>query len=232
MIKQIRARDYENDVDRAIKYEPVKKCPLCDTSFNGDALSHFLVPYRDPFLRTRTAAPCLYSLHFCASCEMCFLGVYTPERDDYDRVFSLVTAIPSASKKREFQNQIVKLSPMFVKVYNEAASAESHRLNEVCGFGYRRALEFLIKDFAAFLYPDESTKIQDMPLSQCINKYIEHQKLKIAATRAVWLGNDHAHYLAKHTDKDLNDLKLLVDLSVHWVTMELETLEAEAIEKK
>lgn len=45
------------------------------------------------------------------------------------------------------------------------------------------------------------------------------------AKRTTWLGNDHAHYVSKHPDQDLNDLKALLSLTIKWIDMELETAE-------
>ena len=45
-------------------------------------------------------------------------------------------------------------------------------------------------------------------------------KVKQVAARAVWLGNDETHYLRKWEGKDLQDLKKLIALTVHWIEME------------
>ncbi|MGF6947536.1 hypothetical protein QF028_000029 [Neobacillus sp. B4I6] len=39
------------------------------------------------------------------------------------------------------------------------------------------------------------------------------------AERAVWLGNDETHYVRKWDDKDLKDLKNLIDLTVYFISM-------------
>ena len=48
------------------------------------------------------------------------------------------------------------------------------------------------------------------------------------------LGNDHAHYLREWLDRDIVDLKLLIDLAVHWIDSELLTkqYETEMINKR
>jgi hypothetical protein len=38
--------------------------------------------------------------------------------------------------------------------------------------------------------------------------------------RAAWLGNDETHYVRKWEDKDLNDQKSLIEVTVHWIEME------------
>ena len=62
-----------------------------------------------------------------------------------------------------------------------------------------------------------------MPMGQCIEKYIDHSRIKALAKRATWLGNDFAHYLKKHTDHDLKDLKELISLTMQWINLEIES---------
>jgi hypothetical protein len=38
--------------------------------------------------------------------------------------------------------------------------------------------------------------------------------------RAVWIGNDVTHYIRKWEGKNLEDLKKLIELTVHWIEME------------
>jgi hypothetical protein len=60
----------------------------------------------------------------------------------------------------------------------------------------------------------------------CINDHITNENIKIAAKRASWLGNDETHYERIWVGKDLQDLKKLIDLTVHWIEMEQMTKEA------
>jgi hypothetical protein len=46
------------------------------------------------------------------------------------------------------------------------------------------------------------------------------------AKRAAWLGNDETHYIRKWEDKDLDDLKKLIKLTVLWIEMEQMTKDA------
>lgn len=54
----------------------------------------------------------------------------------------LPTALPL---KRTFSNIISELSPNFCEIYNQAYIAEQTNLMQICGTGYRKSLEFLIK---------------------------------------------------------------------------------------
>jgi hypothetical protein len=51
---------------------------------------------------------------------------------------------------------------------------------------------------------------------------IENSRIKDIAKRATWLGNDETHYFKKWEDKDLDDLKKLIEITVHFISMEIE----------
>jgi len=83
--------------------------------------------------------------------------------------------------------------------------------------GLRKALEFLIKDFAIHEYPDRKSDIEKSQLASVIGQYVTDPNVKSCATRAVWLGNDETHYMRKWEDKDITDLQTLVRLTVIWI---------------
>ena len=90
--------------------------------------------------------------------------------------------------------------------------------------GYRKALEFLIKDYLIKqLGLEEVDQIRKMNISTCIQKYIQSEKIKEISQRAVWLGNDETHYERKWLNKDVNDLKDLINITVYWIMMEEST---------
>jgi hypothetical protein len=91
----------------------------------------------------------------------------------------------------------------------------------VAGPGYRKALEFLIKDYACGLHPEKTDKIKKMELGQCIQEFMINQMVKETAKRVAWLGNDETHYLRKWEGKDLQDLKNLLDLVVTTIQSEI-----------
>jgi len=116
---------------------------------------------------------------------------------------------------------ILDTSPSFGSIYNEAHHAEHENLLQICGVGYRKALEFLIKDYLIQKDPGSEDKIKVKFLGRCIKDHIDNPKIKQAAERAAWLGNDETHYTRKWLNKDLHDLKLLIRLTLHWIEMEV-----------
>ena len=86
--------------------------------------------------------------------------------------------------------------------------------------GYRKALEFLIKDYAILKHADKKEIIEKSQLSKVIADYVNDVNIKSVSKRAVWLGNDETHYVRKWEGKNLTDMKRLIDLTVHWIEME------------
>jgi hypothetical protein len=120
-------------------------------------------------------------------------------------------------KTEDFSDIINELSPSFVIIYNESAIAEQATLHEICGVGYRKALEFLIKDYAIKNFPENRDEIIKQTLADTIIKFINDTKVKLTAQRASWLGNDETHYIRKWEGKTLADLKILINLTVRWI---------------
>ncbi len=118
---------------------------------------------------------------------------------------------------RDFSETIDEISPSFAIIYNQAYAAEQQNLKEICGVGYRKALEFLIKDFAIKNAPEQKKQIEKKLLGKCIAEYIDDIRIKTVAKRAVWLGNDETHYIRKWEGKNLSDMKKLIDLTLHWI---------------
>jgi hypothetical protein len=157
-------------------------------------------------------------------CQHLFIANYT--RVGATPSYKFVNSTPKKILPKSFSETLLKLSPQFIKIYNEAHSAESYELTEICGVGYRKALEFLIKDYLIQCYPDKRQEIKSKFLGVCINDYITNENIKMAAKRAAWLGNDETHYERIWVGKDLQDLKRLIDLTVRWIEMEQMTKEA------
>lgn len=126
--------------------------------------------------------------------------------------------------KEYFSDTIQGVSKDFVTIYNEAYAAEQMSLNDVCGVGYRKALEFLVKDYISRGKKEEEIgAIREKKLSKCIVDYVTDVRIKEVAKRAVWLGNDETHYVRKWEGKDVHDLKGIIHLVIRWIEQEIET---------
>ncbi len=79
-------------------------------------------------------------------CEHLFIGYYVLPSST-SQVFWLRSVDPQVFKGRVFSTEITSISKNFVTIFNQAKQAESLQLLEIAGPGYRKALEFLIKDY-------------------------------------------------------------------------------------
>lgn len=120
-----------------------------------------------------------------------------------------------------FSDAIKQLSPNFVQIYHQSEHSEADNLSEICGMGYRKALEFLIKDYAISIYPNDKEKIEKANLSSAIKQWISSEKIKTLAERAVWLGNDETHYVRRQEDYSLTNMKSFIKACVYFIDSEL-----------
>ncbi|TFH29994.1 MAG: DUF4145 domain-containing protein [Myxococcales bacterium] len=131
--------------------------------------------------------------------------------------FRLQQMAPTSVKPPTLFPEIERVSPAFVKIYAEAATAEAYNLGEIAGVGYRKALEFLIKDFCISEDPPATDEIRKEFLGACVEKRVTDENIKQCSKRAVWLGNDETHYVRRWEEKDIRDLKTLIELTMGWI---------------
>lgn len=192
------------------------ECPMCHHGIEPKELAFHMIVIDDT-LRSDV----LQIFYRCPrkDCQQSFIGNYKQRvhRTRVERLFRLYSTSPSRVKQLSFSEEIESLSTDFVDIYTEAHIAEQENLTQICGVGYRKALEFLVKDFVIDEHSEDEEKIRKTLLSTCINNYIDDEKIKSCAKRAVWIGNDETHYTRKWEDRDLQDLKILIDLTKGWI---------------
>lgn len=162
-----------------------------------------------------------------SACRELFLADYnfTQATDERVDVYRLRKLSPMKPKEETFPEAVRKISPSFVLLHGQALAAEAHDLDQVVGIALRKALEFLVKDFAVSEQPDNADDIKKAFLGPCIEKYVEDPNVKKCAKLATWLGNDETHYVRKWENKDIEDLKKLVRLTINWIDTNVLTRE-------
>lgn len=178
-------------------------CPMCHHAISPNYSSGIIVSNN------------LIDIAFqCTNCRDMFIGRYSHPGNHQ---CSYYKAWPIVPENIDFEKEIKEVSPLFVETYNQSIYAESNSLSQLTGIGLRKSLEFLIKDFLISKKPDNEEAIKSSTLAQCINNFIDDHSLVEVSKRAVWLGNDETHYVRKWEDKDINDLKVLIKLTVNWI---------------
>ena len=188
------------------------ECPKCHRGQKPEDLNVTFVA-----TKSTNGSHLLQRVHRCTftDCESLFISYYIYEGS----AARFVKSVPEHFVPKEWPEAIKILSLDFVEIYSQAHEAEALGLDKVAGPGYRKALEFLIKDWLIDNKAAPEEKIRGKLLGACINEFIDEQVIKDVAGRAAWLGNDETHYSRKWTEKDISDLKRLIELTASWVNM-------------
>lgn len=211
--------DSYNGYCRKLKLNHINECPICNKNILPNMICDLILDEK------------LYLIFSCPSCEEIFMAFYKLGRDRKtgDNRFKLEEIFPKMVVSSEFEKEICDISPMFVEVYNQSRQAEIYNLNEISGMGYRKALEYLIKDYIIKNNSEKEEEVKAELLGNCIKNMVDNPKIKKMAKGAAWLGNDETHYIRRWEDKDIEDLKALINITVYWIMYELKTKEYEEI---
>lgn len=212
--------------EEKVDLHPPDVCPRCGHNVSLDQLWPCAVTSADRETATVFLCP-------SKKCNKLFIAVY---RYDGARGYFLERLEPRSSRKWYRSEAVAKISPDFYKIYDEALAAEDSGLMHSAGPTYRKALEFLVKDYAlqepmeryetANSSGDQTASeeaefdmehIKTSLLGNVIQEKIDDQRIKNTAQRAAWLGNDETHYIRKWKDHDLDDLKGLISLVIHFI---------------
>lgn len=220
----------EDNYRQKCTYQETIECPSCHFAIEPKPIAGFYVRGEG---RLRGTVD-MFLLSLCKRCNTVFMSKYSAfDRSSIAGGFDFSYAeysIPYSPKTDVFPKEIHALSPNFVETYSQSESAESQQLLQICGVGYRKALEYLVKDYLCQKYPEDAEKIRTEFLGASI-KRIEDNKIKILAERSTWIGNDETHYVKKHEDLDINNMKRFIRAILTYIESELAFEEAMGIPK-
>ncbi len=191
---------------RSFPYDVPDACPICHRHSEMQVVTADLTEYRKT---VQVVLRCAY-----IGCRSFFICYYHPGQS------ALIATKPLKPQVAQLPEAVQKMSLMFVQVFAEAEEASQLGLSQIAGPGYRKAFEFLIKDYAKTLAPEKEAEIEAKFSGAVVNEYIAHPRIQELAKRSLWLGNDEAHYLRRWTDHDITDLVTLIRLTASWIEIE------------
>lgn len=209
----------------------------------------------------------LVAVYKCPSCNKLIVGRYESREchDDGHIIWDLKEIFPRPNIVKEFPECIKEISPRFCDIYSQCERAYNEGLDEICGVGFRKALEVLIKDYLindkckkskevldklkedinklgneekdnrlreigsknspiVKYINEKNISVKDVVLKSTLEKCIEYcisdPRIIECAHQARYLGNDETHYERKVDNATIEDLKLLIDLTVNWIETE------------
>ena len=121
-------------------------CPLCHHGIEPRMIGSNVVESKGHGGNT------LQLLYRCPrqDCQRAFIATYWQGRNyrgELENIFALRNTAPYRGEEPEVPEEIKKISVNFVEIYSQAHTAEHYGLNQIAGVGYRKSLEFLVKDY-------------------------------------------------------------------------------------
>lgn len=204
----------------SFKVDVVSKCPHC-----FESIKPHLIYKTNHDNRLKSPLAILFQ---CPACQKYFVNSYKPLDTVSSSVYLSQPILYTYKQLVDYDlpNELEDISKAFKEIYVQALTAESEGLSQITGLGYRKSIEFLLKDFLIHYQKEDAEKVSKMPLSQAIDK-LQSQKIKDLAKASIWLGNDETHYVKKYEDKDVTDMKRFIRSLAYFISSELTAIEAQ-----
>lgn len=195
-------------------------CPWCKSKISPSILSS------TPFDTSNKAFPVSLTLQ-CPSCNKHFLQTYKVNFTPGGSIAELKmdNDKPMPETLFEYPSEIDEISQEFKNIITQSSNAEALKFDHLAGIGYRKAIEFLVKDYLIKCKNEDESKVSTQQLGQCISD-IDDARINNLARAASWIGNDETHYVRKHVDKDVQDLKKFLHALTALVSLEISISEA------
>lgn len=215
-MREIKAEGQNGNVSKfKIEGDP-DKCPVCHKNQVPEYLGKTTF-VKDPNKSARNSVCSIRRIYMCTNnkCREVFLAGYTSNYNTFHAYLRFLA--PKRNQPLDIPEEIEEVSPDFVEIYSQSLEADASNLTQIVGGGLRKAVEFLIKDFLISRNPSEEEKYKNTPLRSCIKHHVNSTKIQKAANNAAILGNDEVHYERHYKNQDINDMKKLVKIVMHWV---------------
>jgi hypothetical protein len=214
-----------SSVTRPVTVEDI--CPVCKKPTNPDLINSSYFPLAEDETHLVLTFRCLGCKHFWTEEFIATRHLINSYTERYE--IEHIKVIPNLPSDIPISDDVEMVSPIGKQIYVQALKAEHEQLDHIAGIGYRKALEFFVKDFSIVTNPDDEGKIIKMSLKQVIEKYIKDEDLKTFALASAYIGNDEGHYYRNNPDKDFTDLKNYLHGVIHYMEMKLNFLDAQEL---
>lgn len=167
-----------SSVTRPVTVEDI--CPICKKPTNPDLVNSSYFPLTEDETHLVLTFRCLGCKHFWTEEFIATRHLINSYTERYE--IEHIKVIPNLPSDIPISDDVEMVSPIGKQIYVQALKAEHEQLDHIAGIGYRKALEFFVKDFSIVTNPDDEGKIIKMSLKQVIEKYIKDEDLKTFQT--------------------------------------------------
>lgn len=221
MLRKIRLLDTQGSTHGRYEVELPNYCPWCKSNISPTILCS------TPFDTSNRSLPMSLTLQ-CPSCNNNFLQTYKVifMPNGYISELKMDNSKPMPEALFDYQSEIDEISSEFSNIITQSSNAEALEYDHLAGIGYRKAIEFLVKDYLIKCKDKDESEISNQQLGKCIS-LIDDTRINKLARAASWIGNDETHYVRKHVDKDVQDLKKFLHALTALVSLEINILKAD-----
>lgn len=191
-------------------------CPLCKQSGDHSVIGKNINRESEIVSITLECTMC-YEIFFAK-----YIVITEKERFSYTStpiVTHMTSVHPLEKIESNLPDEMNSLYPEFEEIYNQAMMAQSQGLHLITGIAFRKSLEFLVKLYLIESSPNEEESIKKETLGKSITR-INYPVIQKLAKAATWLGNDEAHFVRKHIDYDVSDMKKFILSLSHLIVAE------------
>lgn len=194
-----------NGVEKIYTVPKLGQCPHCNKE-----IAPYVISTSEADLETRTfavMAQCPYcSRYFTMAYKLPF-GTKVPEPIIYKHSIK--------KREKELPKELSEISPRFVKIYNEALIAEENDLSELVGVGFKKAIEFLIRDYLIKFKKENEKEVLEQPLKDIMGKISDHRVTQLTATYK-WLNS--CNFCNRTFDeKDVQEMKKFINVISEYI---------------
>lgn len=189
-----------NGVEKFYNVPKVNECPHCHKG-----IAPYVLSITETDLETRTFA-------IMAQCPRC------------SRYFAMAYKLPFGTKvaepieyvytnkkiNNELPIELNNISKRFIEMYNQSLIAEQNNLDKIAGMGFKKSIDFLIKDYLINFRKKEENKILSLSLEDEIEE-IEDSKIKNLVLSYKWL--NYCDFCNSDFDKeDIEEMKKFINI--------------------
>lgn len=196
-----------------IKFEIPYKCPHCNKEMTANIIMQSRPIEIEQIQRIALLAKCNICNNFFALAYLFRYKYGKPET-------ILIPYTYSPTINLDIPDNIKEISKDFEEIYTQSETAYQLNLNQIAGMGYRKSIEFLVKDFLIFLNTDDADRIINLTINKAIAE-IDNQKLQNLARMTNYLANDQVHIKTLHPTKDIDDLRDFLKNLVYLISFEI-----------
>jgi hypothetical protein len=204
--------DSKNIFEDTCTVDIVTKCPHCNQTGRQEPITGSMNMKENSLFVTTECLNCFNLATHAYFCEDNYSGSFN---DYYQNTY------PNFSDDINISEKVKHEYPDFLRILVQSQKAEEADLNELAGMGYRKALEFFVKEYVTQNLDGgaEKNSILSEPLGETI-KRLENPLLQSISKASSWLGNDQTHMVQKHPEYGINDIKKYIKVLTNLVEAE------------